>query len=549
MTILNKLQNLRWTTPIIDSLLQGTFVKNKRDYNTFIRRDYGDFENKNGKLFYKPLNLEVVPEDKPNEIRKVLDEVYERPQTIGKGQNQFHNYVLQHYLGIRRKHIIPFLKTKPEYQLRQDKQRIVSKGIQATRPFQYWAIDLVDMNFYNNIKANKKYRYIFSCLDIFSKFCWFIPLKNKEAKDTTEAFKKILTYNLRFTKNGNGDYKFPAYVVSDLGTEFQGEFKTFLKQNKVIQKTTKSYTPQPNIENLNGQLRAMMRSQFIRTNSLAWFPYIQDFADSKNTNRDSSTGKTPLNIMKEFFDDNQVSIQQIAEKIRTKNEARFNKFYKQENFEIGDKVRVKMSAFQTTLRQKKKEGNQKLVVVRFSPEIYEIQSIRPVKQGQFGFPLYILKDSQDRMIRYSNNNPRPFNSGDLLKVGKDTPAYIDLTRANFLNRNLDGEDLFIEPSVRQDLLPLPEPVVVPIRQPKPVSSWKSKEWNDALKGKTFTDYDNVRSKILKVEYSRTYKSYVVDYRPIQNATQTLQEELVPILELSRGEDWFIPDYETVISKN
>jgi len=229
MTILNKLQNLRWTTPIIDSLLKGTFVKNKRDYNTFIRRGYGDFENKKGKLFYKPLNLEVIPEDKPNEIQRILNEVYERPQTIGKWQNQFHNYLLQHYLGIRRKHIIPFLKTKPEYQLRQDKQKIISKGIQATRPYQWWAIDLVDMNFYKNIKANRNYRYIFSCLDIFSKFCWFFPLKNKEVDDTTEAFKKILRYNLRFNKNGKGDYKFPAYVVSDLGTEYKGEFKNYLK--------------------------------------------------------------------------------------------------------------------------------------------------------------------------------------------------------------------------------------------------------------------------------------------------------------------------------
>ena len=31
--------------------------------------------------------------------------------------------------------------------------------------------------------------------------------------------------------------------------------------------------------------------------------------------------------------------------------------------------------------------------------------------------------------------------------------------------------------------------------------------------------------------------------------QTLQEELGPILELSTGEDWFLPDYETVISKS
>ena len=79
------------------------------------------------------------------------------------------------------------------------------------------------------------------------------------------------------------------------------------------------------------------------------------------------------------------------------------------------------AAFQTTLRQKKKEGNQKLVVVRFSPEIYEIQSIRPVKQGQFGYPLYILKDSKDRVIRYGNhNNPQAehltFNSGNHMYI-------------------------------------------------------------------------------------------------------------------------------------
>ena len=88
MTILNKLQNLPWTSKIIESLLKGTFIQNKNDLRTYQRRGYGtDFENKKGKLFYKPLNLEVVPSDKPNEIRRVLDEVYNRPEATGKGQN------------------------------------------------------------------------------------------------------------------------------------------------------------------------------------------------------------------------------------------------------------------------------------------------------------------------------------------------------------------------------------------------------------------------------------------------------------------------------
>lgn len=292
MTILNKLQNYPWTAAIIHSLLTGTFIKNKKDYNTYVRRRYKtDFENRKGKLFYIPLNLEVVPEDKPEEINRILESLYDRGEATGKGLNHFHQFVLQHYLGIRRKDVIAFLKTKPEYQLRQDKSRIVAKGIQATRPYQYWTIDLVDMNFYDNIRANRKFRYIFSCLDIFSKFCWFVAIKKKEAKNVVAAFKKILQYNLRFKPVAErGEFDCPAYIVSDNGGEFKAELDDFFKEHNITHKTTKSYVPQPNIENLNGQLRAMMRANFIKTNSLNWYDYLQDFADSKNTNRDGATG-------------------------------------------------------------------------------------------------------------------------------------------------------------------------------------------------------------------------------------------------------------------
>ena len=143
MTILNKLQNYPWTAAIIHSLLTGTFIKNKKDYNTYVRRRYKtDFEIRKGKLFYIPLNLEVVPEDKPEEINRILESLYDRGEATGKGLNHFHQFVLQHYLGIRRKDVIAFLKTKPEYQLRQDKSRIVAKGfcdLINTRPW-IWSI-------------------------------------------------------------------------------------------------------------------------------------------------------------------------------------------------------------------------------------------------------------------------------------------------------------------------------------------------------------------------------------------------------------------------
>ena len=214
-------------------------------------------------MYYEPLHLEVIPEDNPQVIRNKLDEIYKLPSAIGKGQNNFFKLVVSHYFGIRRHDVIDFLKTKPGYQLAQNKPKTVSKGIQAAKPFQYWCIDLVDMNYYNNVAGNRRYWYIFSCVDIFTIFCWFVVIKNKDAPSCLNAFKKILDYNLRF-----GDLQYPNYICSDNGGEFKGELDGFLKEHKIWHISTKSYTPEPHIEQLNGNLRYMMRQNFIKTNSL-----------------------------------------------------------------------------------------------------------------------------------------------------------------------------------------------------------------------------------------------------------------------------------------
>ena len=118
-----------------------------------------------------------------------------------------------------------------------------------------------------SIRASKNYRYTFSCLDIFSKFGWFVPVKRKEARDTLGALKKVPNYNLRLKPVAKRNrFDFPEYLVSDKGGEFRSELEEeYLKESGVTHKTTQSYTPQPNIENLSGQLRAMTRANFIKT--------------------------------------------------------------------------------------------------------------------------------------------------------------------------------------------------------------------------------------------------------------------------------------------
>ena len=53
-----------------------------------------------------------------------------------------------------------------------------------------WCSDLVEMQQFS--KWNKGYRYLLMVLDVFSKYGWIVPLKDKKGETVTEAFKTIL---------------------------------------------------------------------------------------------------------------------------------------------------------------------------------------------------------------------------------------------------------------------------------------------------------------------------------------------------------------------
>ena len=47
-------------------------------------------------------------------------------------------------------------------------------------------------------KLNKGYRYLLTCIDIFSKFAWVIPLKNKRGITIKNVLEKIFKENQNF---------------------------------------------------------------------------------------------------------------------------------------------------------------------------------------------------------------------------------------------------------------------------------------------------------------------------------------------------------------
>ena len=85
-----------------------------------------------------------------------------------------------------------------------------------------WGAGLADMQLIS--KFNKGYRFLLRVIDIFSKYAWVIPLKDKKGVSIVNAFQKILK---------ESDRK-PNKIWVDKGSEFyNSSFKKWLKDNDI----------------------------------------------------------------------------------------------------------------------------------------------------------------------------------------------------------------------------------------------------------------------------------------------------------------------------
>ena len=73
-------------------------------------------------------------------------------------------------------------------------------------------------------KFNKGFRFLLCVIDIFSKYAWVVPLKDKKGVSIVDAFQKILDDSNRK----------PNKIWVDKGSEFyNSSFKKWLKDNDI----------------------------------------------------------------------------------------------------------------------------------------------------------------------------------------------------------------------------------------------------------------------------------------------------------------------------
>ena len=83
-----------------------------------------------------------------------------------------------------------------------------------------FAADLVEMQKF--AKLNKGYRYLLTCIDIFSKYSWVIPLKDKRGITIKNALEKIFKQ------------RSPKFLWTDKGKEFYNKQVQDLLNEKIL---------------------------------------------------------------------------------------------------------------------------------------------------------------------------------------------------------------------------------------------------------------------------------------------------------------------------
>ena len=221
--------------------------------------------------------------------------------------------------------------------------------------------DLVDMQKYSRV--NKGYKYIFTNIDIFSKYAWSFPLKTKTIKEIKSCFQKI--FNERK----------PSYIWSDQESAFfSKEMLQFFKDNNVKIYYTHSDLKAVIIERFNRSLRELMMKSFVKNNNTVWYNILPNLINTYNNRYHSTIKMKPKNVNK------------LNEKHIKNTVYNYDITNKKAKFKINDLVRISLK--RRTLFDKP-TGN-----IKWSEQIYKIYKI-----NKSNVITYQLKDMNNEIIK------------------------------------------------------------------------------------------------------------------------------------------------------
>ncbi len=401
----------------------------------FNKPAFKKFMVENNKIYLKKPKLELI---KFADIQDVLQKVYDEDNnSISKGIVSFYKYITSKYLNITRENCADFLKSQNDYQVSRPLGHHINKPIIAKYSNQMWCIDLIDMN----PKKFNGFQYILNCVDVYSRYVRLEALKKKDATSVVNAMREII----------NGADVTPDTILSDNGTEFDGAFRTFCEEENIKLLHIPSHSPQSNgvVERANKDIRKIINGFYLKDPETNWVDVLPEVEDNKNSSYNSSIKDIPQNVWTSEKNKNQpdyvenddgeiINNPKIKSKVNLALRAMklIDKYKEHDNFKVGDKVRVKMSAMYSGVRKLIKEGKSKQIVVTYTPIIYSVSKVFSPTKGILERKQYVLETNDGMelgVMRKGILDVRRFYASDLQLANEDDDNNLTMDEALALN--------------------------------------------------------------------------------------------------------------------
>ena len=262
------------------------------------------------------------------------------------------------------------------------KRRVISKHVDDI-----WAADLVDMQYYS--RANKGYKHILMIIDVFSKYGWAVPLKNKTGVEIVRAFTEIW----------NSGQKPPKYLWTDKGKEFDNKlFRNLLEEKNVHMYWTENEEKSCIVERWNRTIKSKMWKYFTKNRTGVYIDILPEIITKYNNTYHRSIKCTPSDARKPS------NYQHVFNALYNDHEGLYtNSFRPSPKFKIDDQVRI------SKLKKKFEKG----YTANWTEEVFIIQTVQPTIPYT-----YKLKDTKNEIVKGTFYEPE-------LQLAKQTTFRIE----------------------------------------------------------------------------------------------------------------------------
>ena len=188
--------------------------------------------------------------------------------------------------GILRRQVREWLEKQYTYSLHKPaRKHFPRRRIYVHGPDEQWQIDLADMTQLR--RYNDGYQYLLTCIDIYTKYAWVVPVKNKSGQEIARALEGIF-------KQG----RVPQKIQSDKGREFINR----LVQDLFTRYNVKFFTSQDPVikcavvERFNRTIKGRIWKYFTKTRTYRYLPVLDQLVRGYNHSKHRTIGTTPARV-------------------------------------------------------------------------------------------------------------------------------------------------------------------------------------------------------------------------------------------------------------